>query len=110
MAKDKLNEKLTARFGHKLAEWKEQYAPRQLSVIEVEDKVAVLRPVGANEVATYTMTVAGDGGLETASRYLLEELWLGGDDELRNDEEYFISAMLAVQQTIELKKSSFTRL
>ena len=107
---ENIKEKLTARFGAKLDEWKKQYAPRQLSVIEVEDKVAVLRPVGAAEVSTYTMQVAGEGGLETASRYLLEELWLGGDDELRNDEEYFISAMLAVQQTIELKKSNFTKL
>ena len=101
---------LTERFGQKYAEFKKQYVPRKLSVIKVEDKVALLRPIGAAEVSTFSMmTVNPDMGLDKASEYLLNELWLDGDDELLNDEEFFISAMLQLQNVVELKKSSFYR-
>lgn len=100
------------RFGaEKIAQWKSEYGKRPLSVITVADKVAVLRPITATELSQYSMMVASpSGGLDTASRYLLEELWIDGDNEIRDDEEYFMSAMLQLQNTIELKKSSFTRL
>ena len=38
---------------------------------------------------------------------LINELWLGGDDEIRDDDEYFMSAMIEVQNLIEVKKSAF---
>lgn len=100
------------RFGaEKIAQWKSEYGKRPLSVITVADKVAVLRPITATELSQYSMMVASPGGgLDTASRYLLEELWIDGDNEIRDDEEYFMGAMLQLQNTIELKKSSFTRL
>ncbi|MEG0701826.1 MAG: hypothetical protein RR442_09925, partial [Muribaculaceae bacterium] len=100
------------RFGEeKIAKWKSEYGKRLLSVITVADKVAVLRPITATELSQYSMlTASPNGGLDTASRYLLEELWIDGDNEIRDDEEYFMSAMLQLQNTIELKKSSFTRL
>lgn len=101
---------LTERFGQKYAEFKKKYVPRKLSVIKVEDKVALLRPIGAAEVSTFSMmTVNPELGLDKASEFLLNELWLDGDDELLNDEEFFISAMLQLQNVVELKKSSFYR-
>ena len=103
--------KLMERFGADYTAWKKQYAPRQLSILTVEDKLAVLRPVGASEVATFSMMVANpEIGLDKASEYLLAELWLGGDMELQEDEDYFISAMLQLQNVVELKKSNFYRL
>lgn len=99
---------LTEKFGAKYQELKKQYAPRKLNVIKVEDKIALLRPVGAAEVSTFSMmTVNPEMGLDKASEYLLNELWLDGDDVIINDEEYFISAMLQLQNVVELKKSSF---
>ena len=102
---------LQERFGAKFTEWKNQYAPRQLNVVVVEEKLAVLRPIGASEVATFSMMVANpEMGLDKATDYLLNELWLDGDTELINDEDYFISAMLQLQNVVELKKSNFYRL
>jgi len=103
---------LVARFGEeKVAAWEKQYAPRKLSVIEVEDKICALRPVSATEVSDFSvMTATPDVGLEKSCRYLLGELWIDGDMEIQNDEDYFISAMLQIQRTIELKKSNFYRL
>jgi len=99
---------LEERFGARYQELKKQYAPRKLNVVVVEDKVALLRPIGAAEVSTFSMmTVNPDLGLDKASEYLINELWLDGDMEIVNDEEYFISAMLQLQNVVELKKSSF---
>lgn len=106
-----IEEILNDRFGiEKVAEWRKDAAPRKLNVIMVEKKIAVLRPIGASEVATYSMTIATDGGLEKATRYLMEELWIDGDNELRDDEEHFISAMMQMQRIIEVKKSAFFQL
>lgn len=76
----------------------------------VEDKVAVLRPIGAEEVSTYSMMLVSDGGMVKASRFLLEELWLDGDNDIRDDEECFISAMMQLQRIMEVKKSCFFQL
>ena len=106
-----IESQLSERFGADYTAWKKQYSPRQLSILTVEDKLAVLRPVGASEVATFSMMVANSEiGLDKASEYLLGELWLAGDMELQEDEDYFISAMLQLQNVVELKKSNFYRL
>lgn len=108
--KEKTTEQLLKeQYGEKLEEYKKQYSPRKLSVINVEGKLAILRPVTAAEMGQYSIMMAHDG-LDVACRYLLEALWIDGDNSLRDDEEYFISAMLHIQNVIELKKSSFLRL
>ena len=85
-----LENQLTEKFGAKYQDLKKQYAPRKLNVIKVEDKIALLRPVGAAEVSTFSMmTVNPEMGLDKASEYLISELWLDGDMEIVNDEEYF---------------------
>lgn len=100
---------LVDRFGEeKVIQWEKEYAPRKLNVIVVEDKLCVLRPVMATEVSEFSIMVAtNDIGLEKACRYLLSELWIDGDMELQNDEEYFISAMMQIQRVNNIKKSSF---
>lgn len=105
-----IRKKLEERFGKDRVDgWVKQFAPRQLSVIEVEDKIAVLRPIKANELSQYG-NIAGNESLDKAARYLLAELWLAGDDAILEEEEYFMTAMLQVQNTIELKKSTFAKL
>lgn len=102
---------LQERFGKKLEEYKQQYAPRQLNIIEVEETVAVLAPITATVIANYSMALVDPAkGMETATRYLLEELWLDGDDEIRDNEDYFIAAMLQVQNVVQTKNSRFTKL
>jgi len=105
-----LEELLTERFP-KLPDYKAQYAPRQLNIIEVEDKVVILKPIGVKEISQYSVTLVTPGlGMEVATRYLLDELWLAGDNEIRDDEEYFMAAMIQMQYIVETKKSRFTKL
>ena len=100
------------RFGAKLDELKAAFAPRQLNIIEVDGKMAVLKPISARELGKYSFIVADaeNGGLDAAARYILETLWLEGDNELRDDEECFLAAMLSIQNVIEVKKSRFAKL
>ncbi|MFV0313260.1 MAG: hypothetical protein ACK5KN_16655 [Dysgonomonas sp.] len=94
-----------------LEDLRKQYAPRQLSVIEVEDKVVVLAPINANAISNYSVALVDpERGMEVATRFLLEDLWLAGDNEIRDDEDYFIAAMLQVQNIVQTKNSSFTKL
>ena len=96
--------RLYERFGRQRIEgWQQEYAPRKLNVIEVEGKLAVLRPIGVAEIGTYTMmTVNSELGFVKANEFLLS-----GDSEIRDNEEYLIAALLQVQNSLELKKSSF---
>lgn len=102
-------EVLCKRFGkERVEEWQKEYAPRKLNVIEVEGKLAVLRPIGIAEIGNYTMmTINAELGIAKANEFLLNELWLDGDTEILSDEEYLIAAILQVQNSLELKKSTF---
>lgn len=100
------------RFGAaNIEKWKAEHNAQSLSVIVIEDKMAILRPITPSEFAHYSIMVADpQGGMDAASQYLLEELWIDGDDEIRDDDDYFMAAMLQLQNAIELKKSGFTKL
>lgn len=104
---------LEQRFGaDHTAKMRRMFAPRRLTVIMVEDKIAVLRPITAAELSQYSLIVADPdtGGIDKGARYLLETLWVDGDEELRSDEEYFMAAMLQMQNLIEVKKSACCRI
>lgn len=107
-----IEELLNARFGEeRVAKMRKMFAPRKLNIIMVEDKIAVLRPITSTELSQYSLLVADSaaGGLDKASRYLLDSLWIAGDEEIRGDEEYFMAAMLQIQNAVEVKKSVFCR-
>ena len=91
----------------KLEQLKAQFNGRKLNIIVIEDKVAVLAPLSAKALSDYTrMVIDPKAGPEQATRLLLDQLWLGGVEEIRNDEDYFMSAMVEMQNLIELKKST----
>jgi hypothetical protein len=48
--------------------------------------------------------------MDKACSFILNELWLDGDNELRDNEDYFISAMMQVESVIALKKSTFYKI
>ncbi len=97
------------RFGkEKLDQLSKEFNGRKLCIIAVEDKIAVLKPLNAKELSDYTRTMMS-AGLDVAARQLLDALWLGGDECIRDDEDYFMAAMVELQNVIELKKSTFGR-
>ena len=97
------------RFGkEKLDQLSKEFNGRKLCIIAVEDKIAVLKPLNAKELSDYTRTMMS-AGLDVAARQLLDALWLGGDECIRDNEDYFMAAMVELQNVIELKKSTFGR-
>lgn len=97
------------KFGAQLETWRKQYSPRPLSVIEVEDKMIVLRPMTPAVMSQYSMMLANEG-MDVATRYALNALMLGGDAELIDDDEYFMVAMMQFANTVELKKGRASKL
>lgn len=97
------------KFGEQLDVWKSQYAPKQLMVIAVEDKLIVLKPMTPAVFSQYSMLLASDGMAE-ATRYALNELTLGGDAEVIDDDDYFMSAIMQFNAVVELKKGRASKL
>ena len=76
------------RFGKdKLDLLAKEFNGRKLCIIAVEDKIAILKPLNAKELSDYTRTMMS-AGLDVAARQLLDALWLGGDECIRDDEDY----------------------
>ena len=104
-----LEEMAREKFGEKLDVWKAQYAPKQLMVIAVEDKMIVLKPITPAVFSQYSTLMARDGMAE-ATRYALNEMTLGGDAEVIDDDDYFMSAIMQFNAVVELKKGRASKL
>jgi hypothetical protein len=104
-------QRVETRFGiEQIQKWKSAFRNKPLNYILVEDKMAALRPVTAEDVASYTAAISDqseglDKALVNSARILLNELWLDGDSELKDDDDYFSSVMLQIQGIIEVKKT-----
>lgn len=105
-----LEEIAREKFGEKLDVWKAQYAPKQLMVIAVEDKMIVMKPMTPAVLSRYTMMMMASEGMAEATRYALNELTLGGDAEVIDDDDYFMSAILQFNAVVELKKGRASKL
>lgn len=99
-----------ARFGQEqLDKWKQQYGGRELICLKVEDSLAVLRPVTADDLGDY-MTAIGTNGMSKAVALIMEQLWIDGDIALVDDEDKFIAAFLQINNILEGKKATFFRI
>lgn len=104
-----LEEVAREKFGDKLDVWKAQYEPKQLMIIAVEEKMIVLKPLTPAVFSRYSMLMSSEG-MDVATRYALNEMTLGGDAELIDDDDYFISAMMQFNAVVELKKGRASKL
>lgn len=113
MENKELQQRLYDKFGQeKVKELKKQFPTKNLIVIEIDDKLALLRPPTIEEVANVSVMMASADladSMVTASRFLLSCLWLMGDQQLQDDDEYFASIMLQLQNIIEVKKTVVSR-
>lgn len=97
------------RFGeNKLQDWKLNYGNRELIYLKVDDNLAVLRPVTADDLGEY-LTQAATNGMSKAVAMILETLWIDGDYALIQDEDYFIAVFMQINNVLESKKGDFFR-
>lgn len=92
----------------KLDQWKQEYGGRELICLKVDNDMAVLRPVTADDLGDY-MTAIGSNGMSKAVAYIMEKLWLEGDHPLIEDEDKFIAVFLQINNILEGKKGEFFR-
>jgi hypothetical protein len=115
--KDKLIlEMAEERFGKvRLAELKTAFNNRPLNIIWAEGsdgkiKVALLQPLTPSALTSYCRSMA-ENKMEIGSKTLINDLWIDGDEELRDETtEEYLSAVMQVMNIVELKKSGFGKI
>jgi hypothetical protein len=88
--------------------WKHEHGDRELICLKVDNDMAVLRPVTADDLGDY-MTAIGTNGMSKAVAFIMEKLWLEGDHPLIEDEDKFIAVFLQINNILEGKKAEFFR-
>lgn len=93
----------------KLKEWKEKHGDR-LFMIKVEDKLAVVRKPGRKDLSFAT---AGSSQGKDALKFaeiLLKQCWIDGDQEIMEDDDYFLGAVPTLEALAENKKAEIKKL
>lgn len=87
-------------------DWKNKHG--DVFEITVEDKSAYLRKPDRKTLA-FAMTKVQTDPLGF-SEILLTNCWLAGDEEIRNDDAYFLAAISQLDQLVEVKASEVKKL
>lgn len=89
-----------------IAEWKKKHG----SVYEicVEDKIGYIRKPD-RKVLGAAMSFAQSNPLKMGET-ILASCWLGGDDELRTDDDYFLGVNSKLEAIIEVKEAEIKKL
>jgi len=88
--------------------WKKEHT-KGVHKLTVEDKAGFVRNPNRNDLK-YAMTRLKGGGELDMAEALLEEIWLGGDSELLEDDDYFFAAVSQVQDLMQVKNASLVKL
>ena len=89
-----------------IAKWKEDY--KTVFCYEVDGKVAYLRPV---DRSTYSLAVSKIATSPAKfNEIIIDNIWLGGDEELRKKDEYYFALIDFVEELMAKKKGSLTPL
>lgn len=81
--------------------------------LEIEGKVCYLKGINRpvmEQALGLIMPTSGAPRLVTAGEMILNACWVGGDEEIRKDEDLFIEACLKAVELIERKESSLKKL
>lgn len=89
-----------------IQEWKKQY--KDIFVIRVEDKKAYLRTPDRNTLS-YASTLATKDPLKF-NEVVLNNCWLGGDEEIKTDDALFLAASSKLPDLIQIKEATLEKL
>lgn len=87
-----------------IAEWKKKHG--DIFEIVVEDKSCIVRKPSRKEFSF----VSGIKDPVELSASLLKLLWLGGDEEIREDDSYFLPAIGKLDEVLKQKEASVKKL
>lgn len=89
-----------------IAEWKKKYG--SVFQLSVEDKTAYLRKPD-RKTLSYAST-AGQSDPLKFNEVLLKGCWLGGDEEIRTDDDLFLAASGKLGELIQVKEAELKKL
>lgn len=98
-----MNKKLSGQVAdEQIAKWKELHG--KVYKYEVEDKIAYLRSVDRN---TYSLAASKISTSPAKfNEVVIEKIWLGGDEAIRKDDNYFFGLIDFVEELMNKKKGS----
>jgi hypothetical protein len=85
-----------------IAAWKEQFG--KVFKYEVDNKVCYLRPVDRNTYSLAASKVATSPA--KFNEIVIEKIWLGGDEEIRKNDEYYFGLIDFAEELMNKKKGS----
>lgn len=87
--------------------WKEKY--KTVHKLIIEDKIAYLRKPDRRTLSL-AMTKISKGDIIGGSEAILENCWLGGDTEIKTDDDLFMAAVSKVGDLIQVKEAELEKL
>jgi len=93
-------------FENKVEQWKKEHG--EVFQLTVEDKVGFLKAPDRN-VLSLAYTVAGKDKIKLAET-ILENCWLDGDTEIKDNDTFFLSAVSQIDAIVELKDAELKKL
>jgi len=91
---------------HQIQEWKKQY--KDIFVISVEDKKVYLRTPD-RKTLSYASTLATKDPLKF-NEVILDNCWLGGDEEIKTNDELFLAVSSKLPDLIQIKEATLEKL
>ena len=89
-----------------IQEWKNQY--KDIFVISVEDKKVYLRTPD-RKTLSYASTLATKDPLKF-NEVILDHCWLGGDEEIKTNDELFLAVSSKLPDLIQIKEATLEKL
>ena len=89
-----------------IQEWENQY--KDIFVISVEDKKVYLRTPD-RKTLSYASTLATKDPLRF-NEVILENCWLGGDEEIKTNDELFLAVSSKLPDLIQIKEATLEKL
>jgi hypothetical protein len=89
-----------------IEEWKKKYG--SVFLLSVEGKACYLR-----QPSRKTLSYASAAGRQDALKFneiLLNECWLGGDEDIRKNDSLFLSVSARLSEIVEIKEAELVKL
>ena len=89
-----------------IQEWKSKY--RDIYEITIEDKRCYIRKPDRRVLGLATSV--GQKNPMKFNEVILYNCWLGGDDAIKTDDDYFLAAAARLEEVIEIKEAEIKKL
>lgn len=100
-------ENITNPTPEEIQAWKDKY--KTVHKLTIEGNVAYLRKPDRRTMSL-AMTKISKGDIMGGSEAVLENCWLGGDTEIKTDDDLFLAAVSKVGELIQAKEAELEKL